>query len=182
MSKMLRCFHKFLILSRYTPIRRHADTPIRFLQAATFFVALSGCAGSSHRSDVTEYALAVGRPYPNELGVAQERVNRYLARLKPSQRAQLMQNEYLAVEATTVPASEVPGLANKISSGQVQATGGFAADPYNRMSVVSRFIMIFETKTGQPATDEGFVVINTPSKGKLGIFGGYTALYIGTGK
>jgi hypothetical protein len=124
----------------------------------------------------------VGRPYPNELAVAQERVNRYLARLTPSQRSRVMENEYLAVEATRMPASEVPGLGNRIARGEVQATGGFGGDPYNRMSAVTSFIMIFETKTGRPATDEGFVVIDTPSKGRAGIFGGYTALFIGTGK
>lgn len=131
---------------------------------------------------MTEYALAVGRPYPNELSVAQERVGRYLARLRPSQRAQLTQNEYLAVEATALSASDVPGLANKIARGEIQAGGGFAADTYNRMSVTAHFVMIFDSKTGQPATDEGFIVVNTPPKGRVGIFGGYTALYIGTGK
>lgn len=154
---------------------------LRASSAAALIIVLSGCAGSSHRGDFTEYALAVGRPYPHELAIAQERVNRYLARLKPSQLAQLMQNEYLAVETTTIPASDVPGLQNRIAQGKVQAIGG-SSDTYNPMSVVTRFVMIFDTKSGQPATDEGFVVVDTPFKGKVGIFGGYTALYIGTGK
>jgi hypothetical protein len=179
MSKMLRCFPKLFIISRYTPIRRYIAQRAPGL-AAAIFIALSGCAGSSHRGDFTEYALAVGRPYPHELAIAQERVNRYLARLRSSQRAQLMQNEYLAVETTTIPASDVPGLQNRIAQGKIQAMGG--SDTYNPMSVVTRFVMIFETKSGQPATDEGFVVVDTPFRGKVGIFGGYTALYIGTGK
>jgi hypothetical protein len=186
---MFRSLCKLSTICGHTPIRRYADTPTQFpirqyvpLLATAVLTALSACAGSSQRSDLREYALAVGRPYPNELAVAQERVSRYLARLTPSQRSRVMENEYLAVEATRMPASDVPGLGNRIARGEVQATGGFGGDPYNRMSAVTSFVMIFETKTGRPATDEGFVVVDTPSKGRTGIFGGYTALFIGTGK
>jgi hypothetical protein len=42
--------------------------------------------------------------------------------------------------------------------------------------------MIFDARTGQPASNEGYISIDTPQKGHLGFFGGYTAVYIGTGK
>ena len=170
-------------------MRRHAGSPTQllirqyvFLLTTAALTALSACVSSSNRSDTREFALAVGRPYPNELAVAQERVSRYLAHLTPSQRERLTENDYLAVQTTKMVASDVPGLANRIARGEVQATGGFGGDPYNRMSAETTFIMIFEAKTGRPATDEGFVVVDTPAKGKIGIFGGYSAVYIGTGK
>jgi hypothetical protein len=42
--------------------------------------------------------------------------------------------------------------------------------------------MIFDPKTGQPLSQEGYIAVETPQKGKIGIFGGYTALYIGNGR
>jgi hypothetical protein len=136
-------------------------------------VFLNGCA-SSAKSDYRDYTVALGTAYPNEASIAQERVNKYLARLKPEKKEQIAQNDYLAVEATEVPVSEVPGLASRIT-GQA---GGYT----DRGSQMTKFIMIFDAKTGKPVSNEGYISINTPPKGGLGIFGGYTAVYIGNGK
>ena len=136
-------------------------------------VFLNGCA-SSAKSDYRDYTVAVGAAYPNEANIAQERVNNYLARLKPEKKAQIAQNDYLAVESTEVPASEVPGLASRIT-GQA---GGYT----DRASQMTKFIMIFDAKTGKPVGNEGYIAIETPPKGRLGVFGGYTAVYIGNGK
>ena len=134
---------------------------------------LNGCA-SSAKSDYRDYTVALGTAYPNEANIAQERVNKYLARLKPEKKTQIAQNDYLAVEVTEVPASEVPGLTSKI----VGQTGGYT----DRGSQMTRFIMIFDAKTGRPVSNEGYISIDTPRKGELGVFGGYTAVYIGNGK
>ena len=136
-------------------------------------VFLNGCA-SSAKSGYSDYTVALGTAYPSEASIAQERVNKYLARLKPEKRQQIAQNDYLAVEATEVPVSEVPGLASRIT-GQA---GGYT----DRGSQMTKFIMIFDAKTGKPVSNEGYISINTPPKGGLGIFGGYTAVYIGNGK
>jgi hypothetical protein len=141
-------------------------------------VWLSSCASSRPQAGPIDYSLAVGKPFPSEQAKAQQRVSRYLARLSPANRAQL--GQYVAVESTTVPVGEIPGLANRIARGKIQAVNAFE-DTENRMTGSAIFIMVFDAKTGQPATDEGFVVIDTPRKGQPGIFGGYTATYIGTG-
>jgi hypothetical protein len=91
--------------------------------------------------------------------------------------------EYIAVEATTVSISEIPGLAGRIASGRARAeTSITSSDPHEALSGNAKFIMIFDPKTGQPLSQEGYVAVDTPGKGKMGIFGGYTALYIGTGR
>jgi hypothetical protein len=144
--------------------------PLVFTGLAFF---LNGCA-SSAKSDYKDYSLAVGTAYPNEASIAQERVNKYLEHLKPDKKAQIMQNDYLAVESTEVPASEVPGLSGRIT-GQA---GGYT----DRGSIMTKFIMVFDTKTGHPVSNEGYIVMDAPPKGRLGIFGGYTAVYIGNGK
>jgi hypothetical protein len=145
--------------------------PLLFTCLTVFF--LNGCA-SSAKSGYRDYTLAVGTAYPNEANLAQERVNKYLARLKPEKKEQIAQNEYLAVESTEVPVAEVPGLASRYP-GQ---TGGLT----DRASQMTKFIMIFDAKTGKPVSDEGYIAIETPPKGSLGVFGGYTAVYIGNGK
>jgi hypothetical protein len=138
--------------------------------AVTF---LDGC-GSSAQSRYSDYTVAVGTAYPNEAHIAQERVTKYLARLSPQKKEEIAKNDYLAVESTEVPVGEVPGLASRVT-GQ---TGGYT----DRTSQMTKFIMIFDAKTGQAVSNEGYIVLSTPPKGKLGIFGGYTALYIGNGK
>src|SRR5215469_9445864 len=124
---------------------------------------LNGCASSAN-SAYRDYTVAVGTAYPNEANLAQERVNKYLARLKPEKKEKIAQNDYLAVEATEVPVSEVPGLASKLP-GQ---TGGLT----DRGSQMTKFIMIFDAKTGRPVGNEGYISIDTPRKGEVGIFGG----------
>jgi hypothetical protein len=144
-----------------------------FLFTCLTVVFLNGCA-SSAKQDYRDYTLAVGAAYPNEANLAQERVDKYLATLKPEKKQQIAQNDYLAVESTEVPVAEVPGLASRIP-GQ---TGGLT----DRANQMTKFIMIFDAKTGKPVGNEGYIVMDTPRKGSLGIFGGYTAVYIGNGK
>jgi hypothetical protein len=145
--------------------------PLLFTGLIVLF--LNGCA-SSGKTETRDYTVALATAYPNEANIAQERVTKYLARLKPEKRDQIAQNEYLAVESTEVQASEVPGLAGKIT-GQ---TGGYT----DRGTQMCKFIMIFEAKTGKPVSNEGYIILDTPQRGTLGIFGGYTAVYIGNGK
>jgi len=148
-------------------------TPLVFTVLLSLF--LNGCASSGKLGGTPrDYSVAVGAAYTNEERIAQDRVNKYLARLKPEKKEQIAQNEYLAVDAVEVPVSEVPGLASKFP-GQ---TGGLT----DRGSQMTRFIMIFDAKTGQPVSQEGYIAVDTPPKGRLGVFGGYTAVYIGNGK
>src|SRR5262249_50286202 len=142
-------------------------------------VFLVSCASNK---ELTDYSIAVGKAYPNEAEIAQRRVDTYLAHLSTAQREKLNQNEYLAVEAITVPVAEVPGLSGQIATGKLQATSVYAQDPTHRLSATARFLMIFDTKSGQPVGDEGYIVVDTPTVGKLGVFGGYTAVYIGKGR
>jgi len=142
-----------------------------------------GACASSKSAQYTDYSLAVGEAYPAEQAAAQRRVDRYLAHLKPAEKERLANVEYIAVEATTVSVGEVPGLANRIVTGSLRGeTSVTSSDPHEALAANAKFIMIFDPKTGQPLSQEGYVALDTPAKGKMGIFGGYTALYIGTGR
>jgi len=43
------------------------------------------------------------------------------------------------------------------------------------------FLLLFDSRTGQLVSDDGVIVLNTPQRGKIGEFGGVSALYIGEG-
>jgi hypothetical protein len=156
-------------------------TPRLLLWCATLLFC--GACTSSKIAQYTDYSVAVGQAYPSEQTAAQKRVDRYLAHLKPAEKERLAKVDYIAVEATTVSVGEVPGLANRIvagrARGEVSVTG---SDPHEALAANAKFIMIFDPKTGQPVSQEGYIAVDTPGKGRMGIFGGYTALYIGTGR
>jgi len=133
------------------------------------------------RAHYHDYALAVGSPSPEEAATAQARLNRYVARLTAEGRERLAAYEYVAMEVTTVPLSDVGNvLKNAVNAGRV--SGSLASDPFNPSSARVPFIVVFSTKTLQPASNEGYVALDTPQKGKPGLFGGYDALYIGKAK
>jgi hypothetical protein len=156
--------------------------PLRLLICCVSLLLCGACA-SSKLAQYTDYSVAVGQAYPAEQAAAQKRVDRYLASLKPAEKERLGKVEYIAVEATTVPVGEVPGLANRIVTGRARGeTSITGSDPHEALAGTAKFIMIFDPKTGQPLSQEGYVSIETPAKGKMGIFGGYSALYIGTGR
>lgn len=184
MSRVFRCL-------RLAGTRRFSlPSPWRFVHAGLSALLLtaaitgfSGCASSNSAtlSHYRDYALAVGEPYPAEAGVAQTRVNHYLAHLTPDRRKALESYQYLAVEATTIPATDVASLVKRlINTGAV--SGGLGHDTYHLTGETAQFVMIFDIKTGRPATNEGYVAMETPRKGQPGLFGGYDAVYIGNGK
>ncbi len=150
----------------------------RLLCSVPLFVLAAGCA-ANRTADYTEYAVSVGQPYPAEAANAQARVNRFLARHRKTGAAL---PQYLAVESTELPANEVPGLVQRMGMANTTTlTTVNPSDVTNRAAVQVKFVMIFDAATGRPATDEGFVVMSTPTKGKMGMFGGFTAMYIGRG-
>jgi hypothetical protein len=155
------------------------QTP-RLLVCCIGLLCCGGCA-SSKLAQYTDYSVGVGQAYLAEQAAAQKRVDRYLAHLKPTEKERLASVEYIAVEATIVPVSEVPGLASRIASGRLRGATS-VPDPHEALAGDAKFIMIFDPKTGQPLSQEGYIAVETPQKGKIGIFGGYTALYIGNGR
>jgi hypothetical protein len=155
---------------------------LRLLFCCVTLLSCGACV-SSNSAQYTDYSVAVGQAYPAEQAAAQKRVNRYLAHLKPAEKERLAKIDYIAVEATSVPVSEVPGLAGRIASGRVRGeTSITSSDPHEALAGNAKFIMIFDPKNGQPLSQEGYIAVETPARGKVGIFGGYTALYIGTGR
>jgi hypothetical protein len=137
---------------------------------------------SSKLTEKTDYALAVGHPYPAETARAQQRVAGYLSRLSPDQKGKIAQYGHVAVDVMNMPVSEVPGLSQRILSDQKHDFAAVGGNLQDRLSASTTFIMIFDAKTGRQSAEDGFIVMDKPRKGQPGSFGGYTAIYIGNGR
>jgi hypothetical protein len=123
-----------------------------------------------------DYALMSATPYNSEIALARERLQRFLAKANPKKRAILAQNPVVAVEAYVLSAGEVGPLLRRLNSGRDL---GYVQDFTNRSTTEVKFLLLFDSRNGQLVSDDGVLVINTPSRGKVGMFGGISALYIG---
>jgi hypothetical protein len=127
----------------------------------------------------TDYALMSATPYNSEIALARARLQKFLYTANAKQRAVLAQSPVVAVQAAVISAAEAGPLLHRIESGEFGiGNGGRPADQANRQVV---FILLFDSRTGQLVSDDGVLALNTPQRGKIGVFGGVSALYIGAG-
>jgi|SRR6516225_2532968 len=123
-----------------------------------------------------DYALMSATPYNSEIALARERLQKFLAKADSRKRAILAQNPIVAVEAYVLTAGEVGPILRRLNSGR---NAGYIQDSNQRAQTEVKFLLLFDSRTGQLVSDDGVLVINTPSRGKVGMFGGISALYIG---
>jgi hypothetical protein len=133
----------------------------------------------SVQASTTDYALMSATPYNSEISIARERLEKFLYSASARQRAVLAQSPVVAVQAAVLTAAEAGPLLQRIESGEFGiGNGGRPADQANRQIL---FLLLFDSRTGQLVSDDGVLVLNTPQRGKIGNFGGVSALYIGSG-
>jgi hypothetical protein len=149
------------------------------LSLLSFGLLLLGVFAPSAKANPVEYAVMSATPYNSEIALGRERLEKFLYTANAKKRAILAQNPVVAVQAAVVSAYEAGPLLHRIESGEYgHANGGYPADQANRQVL---FILLFDSRTGQLVSDDGVLVLNPPSRGKVGAFGGVPALYIGTG-
>jgi hypothetical protein len=115
-------------------------------------------------------------PYNSEIALARERLQKFLAKADARKRAILAQNPVVAVEAYVLTAGEVSPILRRLNSGR---NAGYVQDFTQRSETEVKFLLLFDSRTGQLVSDDGVLVVNTPLRGKVGMFGGISALYIG---
>jgi hypothetical protein len=125
-----------------------------------------------------DYALMSATPYNSEIMLARERLQKFLAKADSKKRAVVAQNPVVAVEAYVLTAGEVGPILRRLNSGQIS---GSVQDFTNRSATEVKFLLLFDSRNGQLVSDDGVLVVHTPLRGKVGMFGGISALYIGTG-
>jgi hypothetical protein len=127
----------------------------------------------------TDYALMSATPYNSEIALAKERLQKFLYTANAKKRAVLAQSPVVAVQAAVIPAAEAGPLYRRMERGEFGiGNGGRPADQAGRQVA---FVLLFDSRTGQLVSDDGVLVLNTPRRGKIGVFGGISALYIGAG-
>jgi hypothetical protein len=127
----------------------------------------------------TDYALMSASPYNSEIALARARLQKFLYKADAKKRAILAQTPVVAIEAAVLTAGEVAPLLRRIERGEFGiGNGGRPADQANRQVA---FLLLFDSRTGQLISDDGVLVLDTPRRGKVGIFEGVSALYIGAG-
>ena len=159
---------------------------VRALLFSLGALVISSCASSNPSLGTgfspVDYALRHAAPNGQEISLAQRRLQNFLRRADAHQRALLGQNPVVAVQANQVDANEVPGLIYQLSAGQVaNAVTYYSSDPGDPTAVPVKFLLLFDSRTGRLVSPEGVMVIDTPSRGTIGIFGGVRAVYAGTG-
>ncbi len=149
---------------------------LSLLLVGTFFF---GFVRQSAHASTADYALMSATPYNSEIAIARERFEKFLYTANPKKRALLSQSPVVAVQAAVLTAAESGPLLHRIQSGEFGiGNGGHPADQANRQVM---FLLLFDSRTGQLVSDDGVLVLNTPQRGKIGVFGGVSAIYIGMG-
>jgi hypothetical protein len=155
------------------------------LLAALAALTLGSCALFYSRSGAPfgpdDYAIALAQPYASEASLAQKRLHNFLARANERDRQVLEETPYVAVQAYELTSGEVPWLSHKLGLGKVRAIRHYASDFMEVTAVPVKFLLLFNHRTERLASPDGVLVIDTPSRGTIGRFGGFQAIYAGTG-
>lgn len=123
----------------------------------------------------------VAQPYPQEVLLAKKRLQNFLRRARLENQKTLQQTAFVAIEASQLSAGEVFSILRLLGTGQIRANTFYSGDPYNRAAVPVKFLVIFKWRSQQLASLDGILVIDTPNRGTIGQFGGFRAVYGGTG-
>ena len=149
------------------------------LSLLVFGSIISGISPLPASASSIDYALMSATPYNSEIALARARLEKFLYKANAKKRAILAQTPVVAIEASVLTAGEVAPLLRRIESGEFGiGNGGRPADQASRQVA---FLLLFDSRSGQLISDDGVLVLNTPLRGKVGVFEGVSALYIGAG-
>jgi len=132
----------------------------------------------SEKVDNRDFAIDTCYPTPNEIQLAEARARRFWAkhasRYGPEPR-------YLAVETSKIFPSEVQDLWQKLINSETTASFfSHGKQTYSNLQLIG--IMIYDTKTGRFVSNQGYISVDTPPRGRVARFGPYVARYIGRGQ
>jgi hypothetical protein len=131
----------------------------------------------AEKIDNRDFAIDTCYPTPNEIQLAEARAGRFWAkhssRFGPEPR-------YLAVETSKIFPSEVQDLWPKLINSETTASFfSHGKQTYSNLELID--IMIYDTKTGRFVSNQGYIFVDTPPRGRIARFGPYIARYIGWG-
>ena len=138
-------------------------------------ILISVVTGKAETIDQRNFALDTFSPTPNDVRVAEKRVNTYWNKHKAG-----ANTRYLAVEAGAILSGDVQELWPKLIDSDTAidffAHGG--RNTYSNLSLTG--ILIYDTSNNRFVLP-GFVSVDLPRRNHLARWDGYIARFIGTG-
>ena len=129
--------------------------------------------------DNRDFAIDTCYPTQNEIGLAEARARSFWA--KHSSRFGT-EPRFLAVETSKIFPGEVQSLWPKLINSETTASffaNGIEGNSYSNLQLLGT--MIYDTKTERFVSNQGYISVDTPPRGRVMRFGPYIARYIGWG-
>ena len=145
----------------------------------TFATLLSACSTfNSNTADQRDFAIDTYYPLSNEIQLAEHHARQYWQ--KNASRVGT-EPRYLAVPASSVLVAELsPEFSIKLDHSEM--SGAYFTQGISSSSKQGvRGIMIFDTETDRAVGPQGYIIVDTPSRGQVVRVADYTARYIGAG-
>jgi hypothetical protein len=133
----------------------------------------------TEKIDNRDFAIDTCYPTKNEIAIAQTRASRFWAKRSSRFGAE---PRFLAVGASKIFPSEVQDLWSKLINSETTASffsNGVQGNSYSNLQLLG--VMIYDTKTGRIVSNQGYICVDTPPRGRVARFGPYIARYIGWG-
>ena len=131
----------------------------------------------AEKIDNRDFAIDTCYPTQNEIALAETRASRFWA--KHSSRFGV-EPRFLAVETSKIFPDEVQDLGAKLINSETTASAfSRGDDSYSDLQLLG--VMIYDTKTGHFVSNQGYISVDTPPRGRVARFGPYIARYIGWG-
>jgi hypothetical protein len=144
-----------------------------------FATLFSGCGTySTTQSDKRDFAVDIYYPASNEIALAEQHARQYWQ--KNASRLGT-ESRYLAVTAFALLAAELSAeFSTKLDRSETSGayfTQGISSSSKQGLHGV----MIFDTQADRSVGPQGYIVVDTPSRGQIVRFADYTARFIGGG-
>ena len=152
----------------------------RFFPIISIFTMLLSACGTfnSANADKRDFAIDIYYPLSNEIQLAE-----YHARQYWQENASRVGTEprYLAVPASSILAAELsPEFSVKLDHSEM--SGAYFTQGISSSSKQGvRGVMIFDTETDHAVGPQGYIIVDTPSRGQVVRVANYTSRYIGAG-
>jgi hypothetical protein len=133
----------------------------------------------AEKVDHRDFAIDTCYPTQNEIMLAEARARKFWAKYSSRFGAE---PRFLAVGTSKIFPGEVQNLWPKLINSETTASFfsyGTQSNTYSNLQLLG--IMIYDIKTGRFVSDQGYISVDTPSRGRVARFGPYIARYIGWG-
>jgi hypothetical protein len=143
-----------------------------------FATLISACGTLETKADKRDFAVDTYYPASNEIQVAERHARQYWQkngnRLGTDPR-------YLVVTASSLLAAEL-NADFSVKLDHSETSGAYFTQGISSSSKQGVFgVMIFDTQTNRAVGAQGYIIVDTPSRGQVVRVADYTARYIGSG-